>query len=285
MNVCDSMAIARVRLGARALHAMMLCGVLCAGPVIAQTDATLDQVYQAARAGHLDQARQMMQPVLRDHPNSARAHYVEAELLAQQNYRSEARDELATADRLAPGLPFARSDAVQALRRELSEPPRAWRESTAPSAGSPPSSLPWGVLIAIAGGAVAAWGLMRIGKPPSVPVPSFGGASATAALAPPWPGAGAAGVPGGGLGGQLAGGLATGLAVGAGMVAAEALGNRVPGRSGDTVRESPPRFDADPDPTPHGPHTRPEVAWRDFGIDDASTWDASSDAVSGDRDA
>jgi hypothetical protein len=227
----------------------------------------------------------MMQPVLRDHPNSARAHYVEAELLAQQNHRSEARDELATADRLAPGLPFARSDAVQALRRELSEPSRVWRESTAPNAGSPPSSLPWGVLIAIAGGAVAAWGLMRIGKPPSAPVPSFGGASATAALGPPSPGAGAAGAPGDGLGGQFAGGLATGLAVGARMVAADALGNRVPGRSGDTVRESPPRFDAAADPTPDGPHTRPEVAWRDFGFGDASMRGASSDAVSRGRDS
>jgi hypothetical protein len=291
VNVCDSMKMGRERIGTRALRALLLSGVLWVGAAMAGSDPALDQVDQAARTGHLDEAQRMMQSVLRDHPNSAKAHYVEAELLAQQNRRTEARDELAAADRLAPGLPFARPEALQSLRRALAAPARVANESGALNEGSAPAvpgSLPWGVLIAIAGGAIAAWALMRLGKPASAPAPSsFGGPSAAATLNPPWPGAGAGSEPVAGLGGQLARGLTTGLAVGAGMAAAEALGNRVLGRSGDAVHEPPSQRDAHSDPMPDGPHTRPDVAWRDFGIDDASTWDACSDAdaVGGDWDA
>jgi hypothetical protein len=289
VNVCESMKMGRERIGTRALRAQLLSGVLCAGAAFAQPDATLGQVYEAERTGHLDEAQRLMQPVLRNHPNSAKAHYVEAELLAQRNHRAEARDELAAADRLAPGLPFARPDAVQSLRRELAEPARGGNESGALKEGSTPAapgSRPWGVLIAIAGGAIAAWALMRLGKPASAPAPaSFGSPYGAATLNPRWPGAGAGITPDASFGGPLARGLATGLAVGAGMAAAEALGNRVLGRSGDAVHEPPSQRHAHSGPTPDGPNTRPDVAWHDFGIDDGSAWDASSDPVSGDWDA
>ena len=49
----------------------------------------------------------MMDQVLRHPPNSATAHFVMAELLAKEGRVSNARSELATAERLAPGLPFA----------------------------------------------------------------------------------------------------------------------------------------------------------------------------------
>ena len=45
-------------------------------------------------AGHLDQAQQMMTQVLADHPNSAKAHYVQAELYAREGKAALARSEL-----------------------------------------------------------------------------------------------------------------------------------------------------------------------------------------------
>src|ERR1019366_10253821 len=42
------------------------------------SDPTVNQVFEAARAGHVDQARQMMNQVLANHPHSARAHYMAA---------------------------------------------------------------------------------------------------------------------------------------------------------------------------------------------------------------
>lgn len=151
--------------------------ITMAGAVMAQADAAIEQANQAAREGHVAQAQRMMVAVLRDHPNSARAHFVEAELLARQAQFAKAREEFDTAERLAPGLPFARADAVQALRRDLA--PTHTR-----TAGSSPAGGHWGIAAALAGGALLAWLLARLGRPQPAPVP-----------VPPaaWPGAGAAG--------------------------------------------------------------------------------------------
>ncbi len=78
-----------------------------AGPVLA-ADATVDQVYQAASSGHLAEAQQLMDQVLRDHPNSARAHYVEAEVSAKARNFARARQELSTAQRLDPTGAYAK---------------------------------------------------------------------------------------------------------------------------------------------------------------------------------
>jgi hypothetical protein len=60
-----------------------------------------------------------MQGVLQQHPQSAKAHYVEAQLLYRASKLDQARTELATADRLEPGLPFAKPEAVAMLRAQL----------------------------------------------------------------------------------------------------------------------------------------------------------------------
>lgn len=93
--------------------------LLASGAALAATDPSVDSVYQAAHAGRVEDAQQMLQSVLRDHPNSGKAHFVHAELLAAQGQAGNAREELATAERLAPGLPFATTDAVDHLRRRL----------------------------------------------------------------------------------------------------------------------------------------------------------------------
>ncbi len=83
-----------------------------AAPAFAEEEPTMHQVYLAAEAGKFNEAQSMMDKVLHDHPNSAKAHFVEAELLAKQGLFSNAGVELSTAERLQPGLPFAKPEAV-----------------------------------------------------------------------------------------------------------------------------------------------------------------------------
>lgn len=71
------------------------------GPAGAQSEPTIDQVYQAANAGRLAEADKMIEQVLRDHPNSAKAHFVRAELAARESNAALAQAELAKAEGLA----------------------------------------------------------------------------------------------------------------------------------------------------------------------------------------
>src|SRR5512140_1235251 len=91
-----------------------------AGTALAQSEPTLDQIYQAANSGRMSDAQAMTDQVLKNHPNSAKAHYVKSELAARQGDATIARQELATAERIAPGLPFAKPEAVRALQTQVS---------------------------------------------------------------------------------------------------------------------------------------------------------------------
>jgi hypothetical protein len=288
--------------GAR-LWMPLVCVLALAGPlpVLAQQargqgDASLEQVYQAAHGGHLDQALQMMEPVLRDHPDSAKAHYVEAELLAQQGRLGSARTELTTAERLAPGLPFVKGDALQHLHRVLDEQPAAARRGplTMPAAeagsGHP---LAWGLLLAVAFGALLGWSLTRANRarpspvegpsmpwpradaqPQAAPVAPMSSVAPTSPMsAPPWvaPGAGASGP---GWGSQVAAGVAGGLAAGAAAVAGQELGRRLFGHETPTVVQ-PGGWD---NARVSAPSVQPAPAaddWNaaDFGVSDPGSWD------------
>lgn len=144
------------------------------------TGPTLDEVYDAAQKGHPEQAQEIMRIVLRAHPDSAKAHYVEAELLALEGRGDAARDELDRAEHLAPGLPFARHDAVDKLRREIEAPSASRRSMSnagtlAPTGGRDTraaSSIAWQTLLAMAGGALVAWALMALGRPARAPTPA-----------------------------------------------------------------------------------------------------------------
>lgn len=146
---------------------LALLVLLGCGLAMAQSEPTLNQVYDAARAGKLDQAQEMMRHVLVAHPDSAKAHFVEAELSAQQGKMSHAKDELALAEKLDPGLPFAKADAVQKLRTQLGRSsgadamqPRSFgnsvgaRSEPAPPASAPASRFPWGLALALGAGAL-----------------------------------------------------------------------------------------------------------------------------------
>src|SRR5580658_3442563 len=143
---------------------LVFCALTCATPLLAAGDPSIAQVYEAARTGHLDQAQQMMNQVLQDHPQSAKAHYVAAEIFARAGNSPRARQELDTAQTLAPGLPFASPGAVQALQEELAHEQLAQR---APRLSQVRAPFPLRTVLLVVGGIVVLWLIMRRRTPPA----------------------------------------------------------------------------------------------------------------------
>ncbi len=254
---------------AGALHAAEVNPAEAANP----NDPNVNQVYEVARAGHLDQARQMMNQVLANHPHSARAHYVAAELDADLKNYGQAREELKTAEEINPGLPFANPQAVAALKQQIGAagaPVAGAARSAAPVLMSRPPvrSIPWGWVLAVGAVVLVLWMVMRrrqspyAGYPGTMPNPTMGPGS----VAPP-PGGFPSVMPGGGSG--IVGGLASGLAVGAGIAAGEELVRHAfePGRAAAAVPESYP-----PNEPPEAPPNA-DMGGPDFGINDGGGWD------------
>ena len=284
---------------------------------MAQAEPTLNQVYEAAQAGRLEQAQVMMQQVLVAHPGSAKAHFVQAELLARQGQMSRARESLATAEKLAPGLPFAKPASVQNLRTQLTAK-QAAPATTSPALHAaapmmappaPSSPFPWGLALLL-GGAAIGLGIYMLRKksinpPATSPVfsnaqqPAYApaGAMQGGGLGGPQnfgmgnPGAQPYGQPaygqqpygqpaGSGLGGRVMGGLATGLAVGAGVMAAQAIGKSL---MGNNEPPQPHQLDnaANNDYVPLNSNN--DLGGQNFGVNDTSSWDdGNAIASSGD---
>ncbi|MCX7245497.1 MAG: tetratricopeptide repeat protein, partial [Burkholderiales bacterium] len=102
-------------------------------------EPSLHEVYQKIQAGQLAQADVMMKEVLQNHPNSAKAHYIMAELRLKEGRLEQARAELARAEKLAPGLPFAQVDSVQKLRTQLASGSKVSGANLAGNAAAPNS--------------------------------------------------------------------------------------------------------------------------------------------------
>jgi hypothetical protein len=239
----------------------------------AQADPSLAQIYDAASAGHLPQAQQMIAQVLRDHPQSGKAHYVAAELDARGGNIAAARQELARAEQLAPGLPFARPEAVRALTAELSQP------GFRPEAGAraeTASHFPWGLVLVI--GVAVVLVLMLLRRRMTAPAVYTQYPQGTGAAGMPGP-FGMPGAPGGmvmnpgiGMGGSgLGSNLASGLAVGAGLAAGEELVHHVlephQGLGGVVPGSAEPQW-VPPEPTGNG-----DMGGNDFGVSDPGNWD------------
>ncbi|MEI8170473.1 MAG: tetratricopeptide repeat protein [Rhodoferax sp.] len=276
---------------------------------LAQAEPTLNQIYEAAQGGRLEQAQVMMQQVLVAHPGSAKAHFVQAELAAKQGNMSRAREALATAEKLSPGLAFAKPEAVQKLRTQLAGKSPAATVNNAPARPvamstpvAPASSFPWGLALALGGGAIA-FGIFMMRKKqvqppaynpmmqPTYANPAtmqggglngpqgFGMGGGAATMAPPYgqpgygqqpygqPGYGQP--PGSGLGGRVMGGLATGLAVGAGVMAAQAIGKSLMGNNESAPAH--PAAAANNDYVPMNENS--DLGGQNFGINDTSSWD------------
>lgn len=265
------------------LVAMSLCLGMMAR---AAADPSVDQVYQAARSGHYDQAQSMMRQVLKDHPGSAKAHFVEAELLAGHGNLASARGELDKARSLDANLSFAKPEAVRSLENRLAAatPARSGRMSM------------WVWLI----GALAiaalwlgvrssmqrrAWGpgATGMGRPMGGPAGPVGPGAAPygAGYGPGMPGAVG---PSAGMGSGILGGLASGAAMGAGFAAGEALIDRALGNRQGSVAPgnfvTPPGAGSAVDPSAAGY----DMGGNDFGLQDSSSWDSSSADAGGSAD-
>ena len=250
---------------------------LAGAAVAADADPSMHQVYEAANSGHLDQARSMMTQVLKDHPESGKAHYVASEIDARSGDISAARAEYETAQKLSPGLPFAKPNSVQELRNQLYpqqavqpqviQQPRYPTQVTSIQPIRAHSGFPWGTALGIAFAVWIVWLIFRRFSAPAGPVYTGGGYG-------PGGGAGPGGYYGGGgypppAGGGLLGSLGTGLAVGAGVVAGEEIAHHLLDGNGERVverdvyREDPPQ------------NQNSDMGGNDFGVSDNSSWDSS----------
>lgn len=264
--------------------ALLLAGAATLGSLPGfAAEPSLHEVYQAAEAGRLSEAQAMMQEVLRAHPNSGKAHFVEAELLAKQGQFQKAEAELASAEKLAPGLPFAKPQAVENLKSLLrsghgaaSSPTRTppAMSSAAPASATP--SLPWGWLLGGLGlVAFIAWAVRLMGNRAPTPVPaaatgvpaSYGMGSQGQPYAYGYGSTPAPAAAGSGLGSRIMGGLATGAAVGAGVVAGEAIARHF------MHDDEPTRRAAADNATPLSDSYFNDLGGNDFGIADTASWD------------
>jgi hypothetical protein len=288
---------------------LIMASLLSFGLVMAQSEPTLAQVYSTAQTGKLDQAQLMIQQVLISHPNSAKAFFVQSELYARQGNVARAQESLASAEKLAPGLPFAKAEAVQALRAQLSAKNapsgsngQASHAMAAPMQAPPSSSSSWALPLLLAGGVIGLGYFIFRKKPPvqNYQQPaydnqggpngpqSFGSGAGT--LQPgygqPQYGQAGYGQPAGtGLGGRIMGGVATGLAVGAGVMAAEAIGRNLMGGGNHTQPTA--NSDSFGNNAYQPIQSNTDMGGQDFGVNDTSSWDdaGSADvASSGDWD-
>lgn len=274
----------------------------------ATNEPTIQQIYDAANGGRMSDADTMIAKVLKDHPDSAKAHFVQAELLAAQGKLDSARTALGKAKALSPDLSFAKPEAVERLTAKLDKPaatpPRTEpaRTSTSTPTPVPPQpeartggSTPWLPIALVALLAVGYLAFRRRVAPPVAQAPSYGPAPGAAnapngyasyGLGGNWtPAAPPAAAPGMGLGSALA----TGAAVGVGaVVAQEAVRHWMHDRSDTTERNDASRVAGNGNdggnaemgrslwPSSSSAQEPERIADNDFGITDTSSWDDAS---------
>jgi hypothetical protein len=232
--------------------------------------------------------------VLAAHPNSAKAHFIEAELLVKQGQLSQAESELATAERLKPGLPFANAQSVQDLKSRISASHRISQPSQS-SAGNypaqPASSFPWGILLLGIAACTVIFLIMRAKTARNQPVYQGNYPQTAGAMNPYGGGMGPAGggmgqggmapggfapmgggMGGGGMASGIMGGLATGAAVGVGVVAGEALAHQFMGGGHNAAPQTDSMNSNNISPN--------NMGGADFGIADTGSWDDSSNIAS-----
>jgi hypothetical protein len=260
------------------MAALVLAAAMASAPALA-ADPSINDIYQAAEAGHLDQAQQMIEQVLKDHPESYKAHYVQAELYARENKPAQAREELARAEQINPSLSGFSERSVHELKQELGLLPRSGARAVVPQGAyegvraAPAAHFPWGTVMVLGIVVLVFWGLFRRRRTAvSYPAGAVPGAGAPGAYGPGGyvgPGGGGyVGPGGGGIGSNIAGGLAGGLAAGAGIVAGEELAHHFldggerggvvpPANAGEWNNDTP----------------NPDMGGNDFGANDAGSWD------------
>ncbi|MCI4411476.1 MAG: tetratricopeptide repeat protein [Thiotrichales bacterium] len=268
--------------------------MIIVAPVFADEDASMQQVYQAAKEGRLAEAQSMMDKVLKDHPNSAKAHYVEAELLAKQGQLSAARGELEKAEQLKPGLPFVNPQSLEELKTRIN----ASKSHGLPMSNteSLPLGLSWSTILLLALLLIGVVFIIRKLTTSNANQGVGGNAFGTSSTMPnnynrpmsnqPMPQQGyqqpPVAQPASGMGSGIMSGLVTGAAVGAGIVAGEALAHHfVDGDHADTSPHADNGLISNANAAPAPDQF--DMGGFDFGMaDDSSAWDDDASSISDD---
>jgi hypothetical protein len=280
------------------MRKLMLSVALVTVSALAWALPSLQEVETQVSQGHYTQAESMMKEVVAAKPNSARAHYIYAEILAHDGNLSRAADEARLARQIDPDLRFTTPEKFSAFEASLTRAQSpAPRISATPSTSTTPAIAPaamapapvssgipsWVWLAGLAAAAFFLWrGFSRssaaaAGGSMAAPGTTFGGtAVAPNAMAPgampygagypaPRPSSGLMGV---GLG--VAGGVA------AGMLADELLHRNREGNVDHGGNAQPGFFDAPSSGAGNDLADRPI----DFGTG-GSDWDSGSVDVGG----
>ena len=240
--------------------------VLSANIVLAEP--TVQDIYKTAQVDK-QQALTMVNEVIKLRPNSARAHYVQSDLLLQLGKKAEAKTAFLKSQSLDPSMSFAKPESVERLRTALGV------KKTDTLKFDTDKAMLWGggILLAL----LIAIMLFRRKKPaqqyspyqqypdanntqyrpvtPTPPAPAGAAVSAPAAAAPASSGSG------------LMGSLATGAAMGVGVAAGATLANHLLNGNKATAA-----------PVEHQPSYTPSYApEQNFGMSDSSSdWGGDS---------
>ena len=131
---------------------------------------TLDDVEHAVHRNDFTSAESMTREVVNAQPNSAKPHYILAEILAHEGKLNEARAQAAQAKQLDPAIKFTTPEKFARFEAELNGGKPAARpvsetSRNAQPAGAGGSSFLWIVLLV--GGAIAFFAFRRRSAPPS----------------------------------------------------------------------------------------------------------------------
>jgi hypothetical protein len=238
---------------------------------IVLAEPTVQDIYKTAQVDK-QQALTMVNEVIKLRPNSARAHYVQSELLLQLGKKSEAKAAFLKSQSLDSSLSFAKPESVERLRTALGV------KETDTLKFDTDKAILWGggFLLVL----LIAFMLFKRRKPaqqypdafnasynrpvpPFTPPPPAGAAVAPAAAAPASSGSG------------LMGSLATGAAMGVGVAAGATLANHL--LNGNKATAAP--VEQQPSDTPS---YTPD---QNFGVSDSSSgWGGDSDGGSDSSD-
>ena len=188
-----------------------------------------DDIARAVNAGQYAQAESMLNEVLHDKPNSAKAHYELGQVLEREGRVFEARGELQKAQTLDPSLKFAsdpqrfndmlaKLNAATAPTRVQPVPAPAPAQYHAPAPAPASSSFPWLIIIGLVILGIIGLMLLRRSALQSSPAVMGGGTMGGASMGGYGPGPMYPNAPvgGSGVGGAVLGGVA-GLAAGYGL--------------------------------------------------------------------
>lgn len=226
---------------------------------------SIHAVYMAATTGHLQQAQADINQVLAAYPNSGKAHYVDARVLALEGQWPQAAKELATAQRLDPGLPFEHKDTLAAFQRQITA---HTGRPVSPAASFPILSVVGGVL-----GLLAVLVLIAVyrksQRPQAVQVmpagwPNAGPRASMGAQPGAYPQA-----PQAGSGGGFLGAVGTGIGMGAGFAAGEMLVDKLFDHNNAGVGQGGGFM-------PDANAATPIPDDQDFGVNDAGSWSDDS---------